>query len=77
MLQNIKNEVKVAKTEHRTTCRQMMRANELDSPGMAAANRRGPVRLTMTDMGTQKLRYAQEPTKRHGTGRQDDQADDR
>lgn len=31
----------------------------------------------MTDMGTQKLRYAQEPTNRHGTGRQDDQADDR
>lgn len=32
----------------------------------------------MTDMGTQKLRYAQGPTKRHGTGRQDDQvaADD-
>lgn len=50
MLQNIKDEVKVAKPEHRTAWRQMMRAKELDSPGVATANRRGPVKLTMTDM---------------------------
>lgn len=52
-----------------------MRAKELDSPGMATANRRGPVKLTMTDMRTQKLGYAQGSTRHQGTGRLDEQAD--
>lgn len=57
MLQSIKDEVKVAKPKHRTTWRRMMRAKELGGPGMATANRRGPVKLTTaTDIGTQELR---------------------
>lgn len=54
----------------------IVRATELDSPGMATAKRRGPVKLTMVGIETQKLRYAQESTRYLGTGRQDDQADD-
>lgn len=57
MVQNIKDEVKVAKPKHRTAWRRMVRAEELNSPGMAPANRRGLVKLTMTGMGTRKLRY--------------------
>lgn len=53
-----------------------MRAKELGGPGVATANRRNPMKLTMTDMGAKKLRYAQGPTKRHGAGRKDEQADD-
>ena len=69
MLQNIKDEGKVAKLEHRTAWMRMERAKESDSPGMATAKRRGPVKLTMVCMGTQKLRYARESTGYQGTGR--------
>lgn len=76
MLQNIKDEEKVAKLKHRTAWVRIVCAKELDSPGMARAKRRCPVKLTMVGIGAQKLRYAQESTRYLGTGRQDDQTDD-
>ena len=77
MLQKIKDEVKRVKLKHRTAWRRLVRGNELDSPGMATANRSGPMKLTMIDMVIQRLRYAQGPTRYKGTGRQGDQADDK